>query len=286
MSKFVVFGGAGQLGTDLLGILENSRGYGRSDADVLDLNALVKELRETRPRFVINCAAYVQVDAAESEPDVAFAVNALGARNVAMASQEVDAELIHISTSYVFGGDSEPPYREEDLPRPVNVYGTSKLAAEHFVSAICERYKIIRTSGLYGVRGARAKGKGGNFVETMLRLAREGKPLRVVSDQRITPTYTVDLARKMTEICEADAIGIFHATNSGGPSWFDFAAEIFNLMSIEVDLTSITSSEYDSPATRPLNAVLDHVAFRSVGIKELPDWKDALGRYLKERGYL
>src|SRR5205085_9848553 len=178
---------------------------------------------------VINCAAYNLVDRAEDEPDAAFAVNAWAVRELATACNELGSVLVHFSTDHVFGLDAarRTPYAEDDPPGPVNVYGLSKLSGEYLVRALCPRHFIVRTCGLYGIWGS--GGKGGNFVETMLRLAREGKPLRVVDDQECTPSYTVDIATATAALIATDRYGLYHLTNSGSCSWYDFARAIFGL---------------------------------------------------------
>jgi dTDP-4-dehydrorhamnose reductase len=189
-----------------------------------------------------------------------------------------------MSTDYVFGGEKRAPYTEDDAPNPLNVYGVSKLAGEYFVRALCPKHFIVRTSGLYGVAGS--SGKGGNFVETMIRLAKEGKPIRVVTDQVLTPTYTRDLAHKIKELLQTEAYGVYHITNSGQCSWYEFAAKIFELLSLKPDFGPTTSAEFGAKAKRPAYSVLAHGRLAQLGLDDLRSWPEALAAYLEEKGLL
>ena len=240
--------------------------------------------RTSRPDVVVNCAAYNFVDKAEAEPDAAFAVNAWAVRDLARACREVGSRLVQFSTDYVFGLDAgrSSPVSESDAPGPVSVYGMSKLCGEYAVLAESPDFLVIRTCGLYGVWGS--GGKGGNFVETMLRVAGQGKPLRVVADQRCTPSYTADIADATVALIDRGATGLLHLTNAGDCSWHDLAAEIFSRAGVEADLTPITSEEFAAPAKRPHYSVLSMARLRELGVPEPRSWKDALGAYLAERG--
>ena len=199
-------------------------------------------VERVRPDAVINCAAYNFVDRAEDEADAAFAVNVRGVRELAEVCRDLGCVLVHFSTDYVFGLDASrrTPYAAADAPGPLSLYGLSKLAGEYVVRALCPRHFVVRTCGLYGLSGT--GGKGGNFVETMLRLAAQGKPLRVVADQVCTPTYTVDLAEAVVALLETEAYGLHHLTSGGQCSWYDFARTIFELEGVRVDLTAISSA--------------------------------------------
>jgi dTDP-4-dehydrorhamnose reductase len=227
---------------------------------------------------VVNCAAYNFVDRAEEEPEAAFAVNAWGVRNLARICAELDCLLVHFSSDYVYGLDASrrTPYAEFEAPAPVSVYGLSKLAGEYLVRSLCPRHLVIRTCGLYGVRGS--GGKGGNFVETMLRLAGQGRPARVVNDQTCTPSFTVDVAAATASLLGAARPGLYHVTNAGSCTWFEFAQAIFELAGRKVDLTPITSREFGARARRPGYSVLAPTSLVS-----LRPWKEALEAYLKER---
>jgi dTDP-4-dehydrorhamnose reductase len=255
----------------------------RAEADLTKTEALRVKLAELAPDVVINCAAYNFVDMAESETEVAFAVNAWGVRDLAKICAEQDRVLVHFSTDYVFGldRDRKTPYSEKDAPGPLSVYGMSKLAGEYAVRAICPKHFVIRTCGLYGVWGN--GGKGGNFIETMLRVAGQGKPLRVVNDQICTPTYTVDLAEATIALVNTGQYGLYHLTNSGSCSWHEFAQAIFAIEGISPDLTCIPSSEYPTAARRPGYSVLASAAHKALSYQAMRSWKDALVNYLHER---
>ncbi len=282
--KYVVIGAAGQLGRDLCPRLPGEViPLGRPQADLTTPDVLRQTLTEMKPDVVINCAAYNFVDKAESDPSAAFAVNAWGVRDLARICADLPATLVHYSTDYVFGLDPErqTPYRETAVPGPVSAYGLSKLCGEYVVRTFCPRHFVIRTCGLYGVWGS--GGKGGNFVETMLRVASQGKPLRVVGDQHCTPTYTVDLAQATLALLSTQHYGLYHLTNEGSCTWYEFAAAIFAEAGVAANLTAITSAEYGAPARRPPYSVLSAEAYRSLGLPALRPWREALKAYLQER---
>ncbi|HLW68428.1 MAG TPA: dTDP-4-dehydrorhamnose reductase [Gemmataceae bacterium] len=284
MARYLVLGARGQLGRDLCPRLPGEViGVGRDRADLTEPHTVQAILKETQPQVVINCAAYNFVDRAESEPEVAFAINAFGVRALAEACAKEDATLVHFSSDYVFGLKSHRvgPWKEKDAPGPISVYGSSKLAGEYFVRALCPKHFVIRTCGLYGVWGA--GGKGGNLVETMLRLQKTGKLLRVVCDQVCTPTYTADLAEAVVKLIGTDKFGLYHLTNSGSCSWHEFALRIFTLAGIPVTMEPISSTEYGAAARRPSYSVLDHRAYCKLGFPALRRWPEALAAYLQER---
>ena len=285
--RYAVLGAAGQLGRDLCPRLPGDViALSRTGTPAIDL-ARPESLRvifdEVRPDVVINCAAYNFVDRAESEPQEAFAVNAWGVRELARLCRDHDRLLVHFSTDYVFGLDSarRQPWTESDAPGPVSVYGLSKLAGEYLVRATCPRHLVIRTCGLYGVWGS--GGQGGNFVETMLRLAEQGKPLRVVDDQTCTPSYTVDVAETTLALLKAGQPGLYHVTNSGGCTWHELTRTIFELSGVYANLTAIPSRDYPTPARRPAYSVLDHAGLRQLAIPSPRPWREALAVYLRER---
>jgi dTDP-4-dehydrorhamnose reductase len=230
---------------------------------------------------VINTAAYHRVDDIEDQPERAFAVNATGVRNLAVVCRELEATLVHISTDYVFSGRLGRPHREDDPVDPLNVYGVSKVAGEMLLRQAWPRHFIVRSCGLYGVTGS--AGKGGNFVETMLRLAADGRPLRVVDDQVLTPTSTAVLAEQLAALCRTEAYGTYHATCQGECSWHGFAAEIFTRAGLQVQLSGQTTAEAGSRALRPSYSVLENRALDRLGLDVLPPWEEALARYLRER---
>lgn len=284
--KIIVTGANGQLGTDLCKVLAPFElvPLTHNDVEITDMSSVKRAFGRHKPDVVINTAAFVRVDDCETEQDKAFLTNALGARNVAMASQELGAKLVHISTDYVFGGETESrtvPYTEFDAPVPLSVYGKSKLAGEDFVRHLCRRYFIIRASGLFGIAGA--SGKGGNFVETMLKFAGERDELRVVNDQVFSPTYARDLAQKIAGLIETEYYGIFHVANKGTCSWYEFTREILRQADLKTPAIPITSDEYPQKARRPRFSALDNYQLRLLGMDDMRPWEQALGDYLKEK---
>ena len=284
--RVMVIGASGQLGTDLVKVMDDWDlvPITHADLDICDFDYTRKVLEKKKPDVVINTAAFNRVDDCEEEVSKAFWVNAFAVRNLAQVCADLGCVLVHISTNYVFDGRKREPYTEEDPPNPLSVYGASKLTGEYFVRNICPKHFIIRTSGLYGVAGSRAK--GGNFVETMIRLAREGKPIKVVNDQVLTPTYTRDLAEKIKELVQTEAYGLYHITNSGECSWYEFAAKVFELLDLHSEFAPTTSAEFGAKARRPTYSVLAHNQLRNLGIDDLQPWPEALKVYLKEKGHL
>jgi len=295
--KILVTGASGQLGTDLCKVLQHFEviPLTHNDIEISDMNSVKQAFIKYRPDTIINTAAYVRVDDCEEEQDKAFLVNALGARNVAVTAQEIKARLVHISTDYVFGGvgeirvvshkvdgDKPHPYTEFDMPIPLNIYGKSKLAGENFIHHLCSRYFIIRTSGLFGIAGS--SGKGGNFVETVLKLAKERGELKVVTDQIFSPTYTKDLARKIAQLIETEYYGIFHITNRGSCSWHEFAGEILQQAGLKTPLIPITSDKYPQKARRPCFSVLDNYHLRLLDMDDMRTWQEALRDYMISKG--
>lgn len=282
--RILITGASGQLGTDLGRVLTEHQVIPCSHAalEVTDADQVQAVLQEQRPDVVINTAAYHKVDECESFPDKTFAVNATGPRNLALACRDAGIKLVHISTNFVFGGDADRPYKEEDLPLPISVYGTAKLAGEHLVRSAWDRHFLIRTTGLYGHTQS-AGGKGQNFIELMVRLGRERGQVTVVNDQVMSPTSTADLARAIAELITTDAYGTYHITNSGACSYFDFARTIFEKTGVDAEVLPTTTADYGAPAARPLYTVLDNSRVLSKGISALPSWEDALDRYLETR---
>jgi dTDP-4-dehydrorhamnose reductase len=284
--KVLIIGARGQLGSDLVRACSEWDAVPRThaDMDVCDAEATRRTIEHIRPDAVINTAAFHRVEECEAQPEQAFAVNCLAARNLARACADCRCALVHLSTDYVFAGDRNYPYAETDPAVPVNVYGASKLAGEHLVRQSCPRHFVVRTSGLYGVAGS--SGKGGNFVELMVRLAREGKPIRVVNDQVLTPTYTKDLAHKIKELVQTTAYGLYHVTNTGQCSWHEFAAEIFYLLNVKPDFAATTTAAFGARVQRPGYSVLAHHALAKIKSEDLRPWHQALLDYLREKGHL
>jgi dTDP-4-dehydrorhamnose reductase len=282
--KVAVLGSQGQLGRDLLPRLTGDvLPLTRADIDLARPEAIAAVVQSIRPNVLVNCAAYNFVDQAETEPDAAMAINAWGVRALAGVCRTIGCKLVHVSTDYVFGIDVSrtAPFTELDPPGPVNIYGISKLAGEYVTLSADPGHLVIRTCGLYGVWGS--GGKGGNFVETMLRIAGEGKPLKVVDDQRCTPSYTADVAATTASLIAANASGLFHVTNGGSSSWFEFAAEIFRQAQVKADLSPTTSEAFKRPARRPPYSVLSSTKLQSAGVAPPRPWREALTSYLAER---
>lgn len=279
----ILIGANGQLGSEL------RQAFGEGDlvplthADLELTNPV--QVRETlikhRPNLILNTAAYHRVDECEDQPERAFAVNAIAVRDLAIAAKEIGAVLVHFSTDYVFDGRQRRPYQEGDVPRPLSVYAASKLAGEYFIQAVVERYYLIRTCGLYGLAGSRSK--AGNFVETILRLAADGREIQVVGDQIVTPTSAKELAHKVRQLVETGAYGLYHITNNGECSWYQFAQAILELSGVRPHLTEITSAAHGARAARPAFSVLDNANLRSLGLDDLRECRDALADYLAER---
>ena len=230
---------------------------------------------DKKPDTVIHCAAYTAVDKAESDAELAITVNGMGTRWVAEACRTVGAKMIYISTDYVFGGDGKIPYEVNDEKKPVNVYGRSKLLGEDAVTTILARHFIVRTSWVFGING-------NNFIKTMLRLGETKKKLSVVNDQIGSPTYTVDLAKLLADMADTEKFGTYHATNEGFCSWAEFARAIFEQAGLDVEVDGIPTVEYPTPARRPFNSRLSKKSLDEAGFNRLPDWQDALKRYLLE----
>lgn len=294
MARTALIGSNGQLGSDLERLWPDSKLAARgdelvalthADLEVTDLEMVRSVLKGIQPALVINTAAYHRVDDCEDQAALAFAVNAIGVRNLAVVCRELGTTLMHFSTDYVFSGRASKPYKEDAPTDPISAYGISKAAGEHFLRYLMPAdHILVRSSGLYGVAGA--SGKGGNFAETMLRLAREGRPIKVVNDQRSCPTYTLDLARALLDLIERGGRGTFHLTNAGDCTWYEFASEIFRLVGLKPDLSPTTSAEFGAKALRPAYSVLANDRARELGLGPLRPWQEALRHYLQAKGYL
>lgn len=286
--RVLVTGANGQLGTDICRVLNNVDvfPFTHDDIEIKDLESVRRAINDSQPDIVINTAAYVKVNECETEQDEAFAVNALGARNVAVVCQSVGAKLVHISSDYVFGGEFEGrsnPYNEFDVPNPPNTYGKTKLQGDIFVQHLCNRHFIVRCSALFGIAGSRGKGgKRGNFVETILKLAKDRGELRVVNDQICSPTYTVDLAHKIAQLITTEYYGVFHVTNKGNCSWYEFAKAIVEMAGLSVPVIPITTDAYPQEAKRPYTSALDNYHLRLMGMDDMQPWQNALKDFLEE----
>ena len=292
MMKVFVTGVCGQLGYDCINELKK-RGYEavasdikESDSpdyvklDITDGQAVSNAVEEIKPDVIIHCAAWTAVDAAEDEENrkTVDAINHIGTKNLALAAKAVGAKLIYISTDYVFDGQGEEPWKPDDKNyAPLNVYGASKLAGELAVAETLEKFFIVRIAWVFGFNGK-------NFIKTMINVGKTHDTVRVVSDQIGTPTYTLDLARLLVDMAETDKYGYYHATNEGGYiSWYDFTKEIYRQAGMDTKVIPVTTAEYGlSKAARPYNSRLDKSKLKESGFEPLPDWKDALHRYLLE----
>jgi dTDP-4-dehydrorhamnose reductase len=279
--KVAVIGPRGQLGSALCEAFRRRAvdcvelDHGR--VEVTDPQSVLVALRDARPAAVVNTAAFHKVDACEEDPKRAFEVNALGALHVARACREAGARCVYVSTDYVFDGAKAEPYLEEDLPNPVNVYGASKLAGEHLVAQTCPDALVVRVASLFGGLGSR--GKGTNFVLTVLERARRGEALRVVDDVRMSPTYAEDAAAAIVELVAAGASGVFHVVNKGACSWYELAVRVLELAGLRVPVHPVPQEAYPARARRPRNSALSTAKLEARGLR-LPPWEDAVQRYL------
>jgi dTDP-4-dehydrorhamnose reductase len=266
--QVAIFGAAGQLGVELVRVF-SERGhfvhsFRRSDADITDPAQLEARLAALDIGLVLNAAAYNKVDIAESEPQVAYAVNGLAVRNLAVICRQLDALLVHFSTDYVFDGAAGRPYREEDPVRPISAYGVSKLAGEFYAQAYCDSALVLRTSGVFGPAGRHTA--GGNFIESMLRLAAKGGPLRIVNDHFASPTYAPELARVTADLVDLGQSGVFHAGGGEPISWFDYAVKIFRRAGLDPELKPANEREYRTAARRPRFSALENARLSRTGI--------------------
>ena len=281
--KILVTGASGQLGTDVIKEL-NKRKIDHAGIDLIagddveSLNitkakAVDAYLTTHKPRCVIHCAAFTAVDKAEDKPEFCFKVNAKGTENLARACKEIDAEMIYISTDYVFDGEGEVPYETDAVKAPVSTYGKSKLAGEEAVLEFMDKYYIVRISWVFGQAGT-------NFVKTMLKLAKTRDELSVVGDQIGSPTYTPDLAVLLCDMALSGKYGVYHATNAGFCSWAEFAEEIMRQSGVPCKINPIPTEQYPTKATRPKNSRMSKTSLDKAGFDRLPEWQDALSRYL------
>ncbi|MCS7266178.1 MAG: dTDP-4-dehydrorhamnose reductase [Armatimonadetes bacterium] len=281
MPYFVVLGASGQLGSEILNLLpkEETLALTREQLDITDFIKVQAVLKEARPKVVFNCTGFVRVDDAEERTKEAWEVNALAVLFLAKVSAELNATIVNISTDYVFDGRKGAPYTELDVPNPLSVYGVTKLAGEFFAKAYCPKHFIVRTAGLYGKRGSRAK--GGSFVDRILQKAKSGEPLKVVSDQVTSPTYARDLASHLVKLVETEKFGLYHIANRGYCSWHEFATTIIQIANLNVPVEPIRSDQIPLKAKRPSFSALVSVRLLSAGLPPLRHWHDALTEFLK-----
>ena len=283
--RALITGASGQLGSDLSRLLDGSwevSALAHDDLDVTDPAALAAAFESARPEAVFNCAAFHNVEVCEREESQALAVNVTAVKRMAEHCAERNAALVHLSTNYVFDGRREKPYDEADLPAPRSVYALSKLAGEHAALAYCDRALVVRTAGLYGLHGSRSK--GGNFVTRMLARAREQGKLRMVADQRLSPTFTADLATGILRAVEAGLTGLVHLTSAGSCSWHEFTEAIMGLAGVEVPVEPVKTRIPPGGADRPLNGVLTSRVAPAAGVEPLRHWSEALADYMGQAG--
>lgn len=277
--KVLVTGAKGQLGQDVVSLLKEQTwevfGFGREELNITDKKQVSEKVLLIQPDIIIHTAAYTQVDQAESDEEAAFKVNAEGTKYLAQAAEAVGAKFCYVSTDYVFDGTKDTPYKADDQTNPQTVYGKSKLVGEQYTQEYCSKSYIVRTSWVFGLYG-------NNFVKTMLRLAEENKELGVVHDQVGSPTYTNDLARFIISLVQTNKYGVYHGSNSGVCSWYEFAKEIFEQSNIEIAVNPLKTEDFPRPAARPKYSVLDKGMVEDNGFEAFQDWKEALKDFLKK----
>ena len=286
-ARVLITGGGGQLASDLEALLNGAAEVlapAHAELDITDDGAVDSVFATLRPTFVFNCAAFHNVEVCEREEDSAFAVNARAVKRLATRCASADAQFVHLSTNYVFDGTHDAPYGEDAEPSPRSIYAISKLAGEHAALAYAPRALVVRTAGLYGLHGSASK--GGNFVTRMIARAQEQGALKVVADQRLTPTFTADLAAGILAAVEADITGLLHLTNAGETSWHGFTEAIMELAGIEVPVEAGLTTIAPGAADRPLNGVLVSSVAERAGLAPLRPWRTALQDYLERAGLL
>lgn len=281
--KVAVIGANGQLGSDICKVFSKRHEVlplVHDDIEVGDLDNVREVFQRLRPDVVINTAAFHNVPKCEDEPELAFKINGLGAKNLARAADQLDIALVHYSTDYVFDGKKAQPYLETDAAHPLNIYGLTKLNGEYLAMDHCRRHFVVRISGIYGSTPCRAK--GGNFVTTMMRLAQEKPEVRVVNDEILTPTWVADIARNTLSLVETDAYGLYHMTAAGSCSWFEFAQVIFSTLEFRTPLLPCTADEFPSPVKRPAYSVLENGNLQISDLDQMPHWRDSLVNFLQD----
>jgi dTDP-4-dehydrorhamnose reductase len=281
--KVAVIGANGQLGADVCARFaangDEVLPLTHTELEITSEDATRQALGAAKPSVIVNTAAMHHVENCEKDPAQAFAVNAIGARNVATAARELDAALVHISTDYVFDGAKQAPYVESDAPFPLNVYGNSKLSGEYFVRATAPRHFVLRVSAIYGKGRCRAKGH--NFVQLMLKLAKERDELRVVTDEIVSPTPTQQIAEQIVRLSRSDAYGLYHGTSEGSCSWFEFAREIFSLAGVKTRVTPAAPGEFPAKVPRPAYSVLENATLKQNGLNVFTDWHEGLRAFMQ-----
>lgn len=276
--KILVTGCSGQLGYDVVRRLQDLKidclGASRKDFDLTNESDTKNFIKNYKPDAVVHCAAYTAVDKADDERDICYRTNVLGTRYIAQACKDIDAKILYISTDYVFDGKGDKPFEVTDIPNPINYYGKTKYEGELEIQNYVDKAFIVRISWVFGANG-------NNFVKTVLRLSRERKELNVVSDQIGSPTYTYDLAELISDMITTEKYGIYHATNEGCCSWYEFASAVFDMADINIKLNPIRTEDYPTKALRPKNSRLSKKSLDLNGFQRLPHWKNALEEYIK-----
>lgn len=275
--KILITGSSGMLGHDLIKVLKDRHDLILTTSktlDITDKDKTIDFICENKPDIVINSAAYTDVDGCQTNPELAYSVNGEGVKNLAIGCREVDCPLVQISTDYVFNGKNDRPWVEDDEIGPISVYGKSKLKGEEAILEILDKYFIVRTAWLYGVNGK-------NFPRTMLELAENHSQITVVYDEVGSPTYTLDLARKISELIETDYYGIYHITNSDSCSWCEFSRYIFEVAGRDITVIPVTAAEFARPAPRPSYSVLENKKLIENGFKPLRSYKEAIKEYVE-----
>ena len=279
--KLAIVGANGQLGTDLQEVLSTDHdvvGLNHSDIEITDVDNIKKVLSSVKPQLVLNTAAYNLVPKAEQYPELAFQINSMGALNLAKVCNDLEITLAHYSTDYVFDGKKQKPYTEDDHPNPLNVYANTKLSGEYFVLNYCPNSFVIRVSGIYGKVPSRSK--GGNFITTMIKLAKEKPEVRIVNDEILTPTPTYNIAKNTAELIKTNSFGLFHMSCEGEVSWYEFAKVIWETLKLQTPLYPADVRDLPQEVRRPLYSVLENRNLQKLGINIMPHWKEALVNFL------
>lgn len=279
--KVAIIGANGQLGADLAQQFRAKHDVTElthEHIEITEMDSVTKVLKEIHPDVVLNTAAYHNVPKCEEEPMRSFQVNGVGALNLARASNDLDFKLVHFSTDYVFDGLKAAPYLEDDAPNPLNVYAATKLAGEYFVRNYSSKFFVVRVSGIYGKVPCRAK--GGNFITTMIKLAKEKPVARVVDDEILTPTPTAEIANNTLALAATDAFGIYHMSCQGQCSWYQFAKVIFETLKLATPLEACSVKEFAAPVKRPHYSVLENSQLQKINLDRMPDWKESLINFL------
>lgn len=279
--KLAVIGANGQLGTDLKGVLALEHevvALIHTDIEITNIDSIKTALASIKPAIILNTAAYHIVPEAEKFPEKAFQINGIGALNLAKVCQELNIRLVHYSTDYVFDGEKQKPYTEDDRPNPLSVYANTKLSGEYFALNYCDKSYVVRVSGIYGKVPCRAK--GGNFVTTMVKLAKEKPEVRVVNDEILTPTPTYDIAKNTAALIKTDAFGLYHMSCEGEVSWYEFAKVIWETLQLKTPLYAASVKDFPLVVKRPFYSVLENKNLNKLGINQMPYWKEALKKFL------